>query len=162
MPPNLLSFCINSTYNMLPSPSNLKRCHSSTDSSCTLCHKNICTIAHILGACNFSLKQGSFTFRHDSVLKSLVGTLESFIKQIRPAKSKKINKIHFIKAGQKPSTNERHISGILHLACDWILLADIEDGFVFPSQIALTQLRPDVVIFSKSLKRVVLIELTCL
>ena len=33
MPPNLLSICINSTYNMLPSPSNLKRWHSSVDSS---------------------------------------------------------------------------------------------------------------------------------
>ncbi len=113
MPPNLISFCISSTYNMLPSPSNLKRWHSTNDSSCALCQKSICTIPHILGACNFALKQGRFTFRHDSVLKSLVLTLNSFISQIRPAKLKKINKIHFLKAGQKPPTDKKKFSGII-------------------------------------------------
>ena len=87
--------------------------------------------------------------------------MKSFIKDIRPSKSRRTNKIDFIKAGQKPPTNKQLISGILHLASDWILLADIDNDFIFPAQIALTQLRPDVVIFSKALKRVIIIELTC-
>ena len=161
MPPNLLSFCIGSTYNVLPCPSNLKRWNLVNDSSCTLCQKNICTIPHILGACKFSLNQGRFTFRHDSVLKFLVSSLFSCINQVRPAKSKKINNINFIKAGEEPPTKKDQTSGILHLATDWLLLSDLGNNYIFPPQIAITQLRPDVVIFSKSLKRVVLVELTC-
>ena len=65
LPPNLLSFCISSTYIVLPSPSNLNRWDKSNNPSCILCGKHICTIAHILGACKFSLEQGRFTFRHD-------------------------------------------------------------------------------------------------
>ena len=51
MPPNLLHFCLSSTYDVLPSPSNLKRWRICTESSCFLCHKEGCTTAHVLGAC---------------------------------------------------------------------------------------------------------------
>ena len=37
---------------------------------------------------------------------------------------------------------------------------DLADGLVFPSEIALTALRPDGVIYSKKLKMVLLLELT--
>ena len=160
MPPNLLSFCIASTYNVLPSPSNLNRWQLSSDPSCFLCNKNICTIAHILGACPFSLNQGRFTYRHDSILNYLVSILTSFIKEKSRTKPKKVNKIHFVKEGQKPPSHSEKVSGILHLTSDWTILADIDDNYIFPVQIALTQLRPDIVVFSTSLKRVVLIELT--
>ena len=49
-PPNLLSFCLSATYDVLPSPRNLSRWHISTESSCFLCAKPICTTAHFLGA----------------------------------------------------------------------------------------------------------------
>jgi hypothetical protein len=42
-----------------------------------------------------------------------------------------------------------------------MLLADLSDNYVFPSHIALTSLRPDIVIYSNASKRVILIELTC-
>ena len=161
LPPNLLSFCISSTYNVLPSPSNLsKHWKVDNDSSCPLCGKEICTIPHILGACKFSLGQGRFTFRHDSVLTSLVSILKSFLKDLKPANSKKVNKVHFIKAGEKPKLKQTP-TGILHLASDWVLLSDLSGNLVFPCQIALTELRPDIVLYSKSSKRVVILELTC-
>ena len=63
VPPNLLSFCISSTFNVLRSPSNLtKHWKVNNDSSCVLCRKELCTIPHILGACKFSLNQGRFSF----------------------------------------------------------------------------------------------------
>ena len=34
MPPNLLSFCLGATYNVLPSPTNLKRWHLASESRC--------------------------------------------------------------------------------------------------------------------------------
>ena len=56
-PPNLLSFCLAATYDTLPSPSNLARWRITTEKTCHLCSKTVCTTAHILGACNTALKQ---------------------------------------------------------------------------------------------------------
>ena len=161
LPPNLISFCISATYNVLPSPSNLYRWQKIQDPSCTLCGKHVCTIAHILGACNFSLKQGRFTFRHDSVLSSLVSVLKTFIKTIKPTNPNKRNAIHFVKAGKPPLKAKTNPKGILHLTSDWEMISDIDPNYIFPFHIALTELRPDVVIFSNSLRRVILLELTC-
>ena len=161
LPPNLLSFCISATYNVLPSPSNLYRWQKGNDPSCTLCGKHLCTIAHILGACKFSLEQGRFTFRHDSVLTSLVSVLKAFIKTVKPSNPRKRNPIHFVKAGKPSPKNKSKSTGILHLSSDWILISDLGCNYIFPRHIALTELRPDVVIFSNSLRRVILLELTC-
>ena len=79
MPPNLLFFCFGATYDVLPSPKNLKWWHLASESRCFLCHKDVCTIPHILGACKISLQLGRFTFRHDSVLQHLVLVLKSFL-----------------------------------------------------------------------------------
>jgi hypothetical protein len=47
-------------------------------------------------------------------------------------------------------------------ARDWKLLVDYDsDPIVFPPEISLTTSRPDVIIWSAKLKKVVLIELTC-
>lgn len=52
-------------------------------------------------------------------------------------------------------------TGLLHLADDWVFLVDLGNGFVFPGHIAITSLRPDIVIYSNCSKHVILIELTC-
>ena len=52
--------------------------------------------------------------------------------------------------------------GILHQASDWVLLVDLDGNYCFPIHIAFTQLRPDITIFSNALKKVIIIELTCL
>ena len=161
LPPNLLSFCISATYNVLPSPSNLYRWNKEDNASCTLCGKHLCTIAHILGACNFSLTQGRFTFRHDSVLTSLVSVLKTFIRTVKPTIPNKRNAIHFVKAGKPPPKAKTNPTGILHLSSDWVLISDTGCNYIFPIHIALTELRPDVVIFSNFLRRVILLELTC-
>ena len=50
---------------------------------------------------------------------------------------------------------------MLHQASDWVLLGDLDGSFSFPTHIAFTELRPDITAFSNTLKRVILIELTC-
>ena len=50
--------------------------------------------------------------------------------------------------------------GILSGACDWELRVDLETKLYFPPEIVITDLRPDVVIFSKKTKTVVIGELT--
>ena len=103
MPRNLLSFCLGATYNVLPSPKNLKQWHLASESRCFLCHKNVCTIPHILGACKISLQQGRFTFRHDSVLQHLVLVLKSFLKNLPINTTKKCTTTKFVKSRTKCS-----------------------------------------------------------
>ena len=83
MPVNLSSFCISSTCDTLPSPSNLKRWKLTTEASCFLCNKDPCTTSHILGACKVALSQGRFTFRHDNVLRIIITNIRSSIKNIK-------------------------------------------------------------------------------
>ena len=44
---------------------------------------------------------------------------------------------------------------------DWKVVADLSDGYMFPGHIAVSALRPDIVIYSNTLKRVIIVELTC-
>ena len=44
---------------------------------------------------------------------------------------------------------------------DWILLVGVKGSYLFPFQLALTELLPDILLFSNSSKRAVLLELTC-
>ena len=163
MPPNLTLFCLASTFDTLPSPTNLKRWRITAEAKCTLCSKDVCTTAHILGACKVSLQQGRYTFRHDTVLRKIIESLKSFIlniKQTVPISPK--SSIKFDKKGTKVPHKRTPPVGILHQASDWVLLADIDSNYCFPIHIAFTQLRPDITIFSNVLRKVILIELTCL
>jgi len=164
MPPNLLSFCLKATYNTLPSPSNLRRMNITSDTSCKLCHHSPCTVQHTLSGCKVALEQDRFTFRHDSVLRNIVDFLKDFITKLPPKPAKKIHRIRFVAEGRdvvKKTGQTQH--GILHLTSDWHLTADIAptNNYVFPPALALTLQRPDILLYSQSLKRVVLIELTC-
>ena len=47
------------------------------------------------------------------------------------------------------------------ITSDWIILADMKRDYLFPFQLVLTELHPDILLFSKSSKRAVLLELTC-
>ena len=129
MPANLTSFCLASTYDTLPSPTNLKRWRITTETKCTLCSKDVCTTAHVLGACKVSLLQGRYTFRHDTVLHQVIAALETFISNIKeavpiPAKTS----IKFMKKGAKVPRKRSPPNGILHHASDWVLIADLNSN----------------------------------
>ena len=163
MPVNLSSFCISSTYDTLPSPSNLKRWKLTTEAFCFLCNKDTCTTSHILGACKVALSQGRFTFRHDNVLRIIITNIRSSITNIKSTvpTSKQPIKIKFVKKGTRVKNKNSSPGGILHQASDWVLLGDLDGCFSFPPHITFTELRQDITIFSNKLKRVILIELTC-
>ena len=40
-------------------------------------------------------------------------------------------------------------------------MSDLDSGLTFPGHIAITSLRPDLIVFSNSVKRIIVIELTC-
>ena len=128
----------------------------------TLCSKDVCITAHILGACKVALQQGKYTFRHDAILNQVIEALQTFISNIKeavPISAK--SSIMFMKKGANVPGKRTPPVGILHHASDWVLLADLNSNYCFPVHIAFSQLKPDITIFSNSLRKVILIELTC-
>ena len=159
--PNLLSFSVGSVFDTLPSPANLKRCKISPESDCFLCNKRICTTAHILSGCSVSLVQGRYTFRHDSVLTELCKNLKSLIESLRLTQPTKHQEMQFVKEGTIPRKKRKVNCGVLSSAIDWKICCDLNGDYRFPLAIAVTSLRPDIVVYSSFTKQVILIELTC-
>jgi hypothetical protein len=70
----------------------------------------------------------------------------------------------FVREGQKPTFIKRQATeqGLLSVANDWNLLVDFDHKkIVFPPHIYSTNERPDVVLWSRMSRNVVLLELTC-
>ena len=161
MPQPLISFCIGATYDTLPSPSNLHRWQISPEKSCFLRGKIICTTAQVLGACQTALKQGRFTFRHDSVLSVIVSYIDNFLLSYKVS-SNVSNKINFVTAGAKITKSMKSTTvGILNLAPEWIVLSDLNTKLVVPPFLAITRLRPDLLLYSHLSKTCIILELIC-
>ena len=169
MPMNLLSFCINATYDTLPTPVNLKRWKiPDSDGLCTLCPENEeirGTTAHILGACKSKEAKDRHSWRHDSVLYEVIAQIRAVASN--PANRRKETKKQsttFVRQGSTASNSSQKAkspAGILSQASDWLLLADFKNLETVPPCIAKTTLRPDIVFYSVAKKQVVMIELTC-
>ena len=71
MEPIRIQFTIRSTYDLLPTPTNLMRWGMSDDAKCGLCSEP-CHLEHILSSCKIALRQRRFTWRHDTALRELV------------------------------------------------------------------------------------------
>ena len=53
------------------------------------------------------------------------------------------------------------IAGLLNSAPDWTLLSDLNSKLIVPPFLAITQLRPDILMYSSSTKKCIILELTC-
>ena len=71
IPQGVLKFAINAGINTLPTFDNLKRWGKRVCDRCPFCG-NIQTLAHVLSNCTVALDQGRFTWRHNSVLMSII------------------------------------------------------------------------------------------
>lgn len=166
----IISFLLNATINSIPSPFLLRLMNQQKSAKCKLCSNSNCNTSHILAGCNVALTSKRYTWRHDSVLLTLKPELENrvslqnkspirdndFVKPIHISNS-------FIKAGSNTtSTVSKSIDrNILSTANDWKLLVDFDhDRIVFPPEILSTDQRPDITIWSRNTKMVLLIELT--
>ena len=69
--PLRLSFIIRSTYDLLPSKTNLVRWNKETDPTCPLCNDTQQTMEHVLSSCRVALANGRYTWRHNRVLEEL-------------------------------------------------------------------------------------------
>ena len=152
---------LGATFDTLPSPTNLKRWNITTEADCSLCSVKVCTTAHVLSGCKVALSQGRYTFRHDSILRVLHNSLSKFLSSMSPVKACLSLSSYFVKQGKRLffSKKKPHV-GILQESSDWKLSVDFDLGLVFPSFIAITSSRPDIVIYSVLKKTVILIDLT--
>ena len=79
IPQGVLKFAINAGINTLPTLDNLKRWGKRVNDRCPFCG-NIQTLLHVLSNCSVSLDQGRYTWRHDSVLLSIVSAVRDNLK----------------------------------------------------------------------------------
>ena len=75
----VLKFAINAGVNTLPSLDNLKRWGKRVSDRCSFCG-NTETLAHILSNCSTALNQGRYTWRHNSVLNSIISLIRPHLK----------------------------------------------------------------------------------
>ena len=100
------------------------------------------------------MKDGRYTWRYDRVLPtSCVGRDLGNTK--KPGKkSEGLKLVDFVKEGekgQKAGVEERRLLGTL---TDWQMRVDLRQGMEFQPEIAVTNKRPDTVIWSASGRRV--------
>ncbi|XP_063054019.1 uncharacterized protein LOC134448252 [Engraulis encrasicolus] len=156
--PHRIKFLVQAVYDVLPSPSNLHTWGLAESPACPLCSKRG-TLEHVLSSCSTALGEGRYRWRHDQVLKTIaeaISTGLAWAKQFHPPKKA----IAFVKAGEPVAPSGRAPAGILTSARDWQLLVDLEKQLKFPSHIAATTLRPDVVLVSNATKQVIMLQLT--
>ena len=169
MSDNELKFTLQAITNTAPTPDNLRRWNcTQIDSSCTLCGRP-CTLRHVLNSCSVSLHQGRYSWRHNAVLSVLKRHLLKFwdhvVNEARSSDAPFIRLVPEHAASFRPHSSDRSrrplfSSDALRCASDWVFLFDLEDALIFPPEIAATLQRPDIVIFSRALRQVILIELT--
>ena len=112
-----------------------------------------------MSSCRTALKDGRYTWRHDQVLREIAAALE-----LQRRRKKKIEKgpkfISFVKGGTETTKSNSTASGILSTANDWEMQADVGGKTTFPGEVLTTTLRPDIVLWSRSSRQVILLELT--
>ena len=79
IPQGVLKFAINAGVNTLPTSDNLKRWGKRVSDRCSFCG-NIETLAHVLSNCSTALDQGRLTWRHNSVLCSIIDVIKPLLK----------------------------------------------------------------------------------
>ena len=168
----VVSFVLNATHNSVMTPDLRHICGYVAEPTCRLCRegeeKHKATLHHILVGCRHSLNDHRYTWRHDSVLLTLFQTLQpTLVKHnARPPSAAAIPKLStsFVPEGTVRSRAKRVQANrsLLSSASDWKLLMDYRhEPYLFPPHIFATKERPDILLYSNSLRVVIFGELTC-
>lgn len=158
-----LSFLLRSVTDLLPTPNNLKIWGSEEDPSCTQCGTASCTLNHILAGCPKALAEGRYRWRHDKVLTEIANFVEQQRVNANKGQAQLLKAIPFVKEGEKAhrkSNVGKNPPSILQNASDWELSVDLKKRLIFPQDVAVSPLRPDMVLLSRSTKTIIIAELT--
>ena len=154
-----ISFLLRAVYDVLPTPKNLHQ-WLGEDPSCPLCGASA-TLRHILASCKISLSQQRYTWRHNAILQVLAAAIDIKRNHSNTKAPKHEQTIAFVRQGQKiQKLGTVNPIGILEKANDWILLVDLKRRLIIPTELATSSLRPDMILYSTSSRRVYIIELT--
>ena len=162
-PESSLSFFLRAVSDTLPSNTNLVRWGKLDDPTCLLCQTRPATLNHVLSSCHKALSEGRYTWRHNKVLRVIGNELNSLISEEIKVRSPQLQQMDFVREGtaigrlKKPKPSNK---GLLFEANDWQLQLDLDSKVVFPQELVVTNLRPDVILMSMSRKIIVLLELT--
>ena len=163
--PKNFSHRLNATINCLPTPCSLKLWGFIPDARCPLCEAKKATQMHIYSNCKTALLQGRYSWRHDSVLVNLEPFIRKHVKEHNEKKllNPKKKLIKFVRPGASSAPQPQGTrDNLLDTTQDWQYQVDYRDKEkVFPTEICVTGLRPDIVIWSAALKKAILVELTC-
>ena len=163
----IVSFLLNATINTLPSQHFLYLIGRADSPNCDLCNGKG-HVSHFLAGCKYALYNGKYAWRHDSVLLTLQPKL---IKRIEDQNKTKVAALFaplsssFV--SNDTSSKQTHVKkqpgrNLLSDANDWEMLIDFDHiPIIFPSHICITDQRPDIIIWSNTLKMVLLVELIC-
>ena len=128
------------------------------DAACGLCGRRA-YLEHILSSCKTALTKGRYRWRHDQVLKELAQCLEEAMKKVKTTGGTTF--MQFVRPSREATRAEKQQEhGLLVSAGDWEMLVDLERQLRFPREIRSTELRPDIVIWSRRSKQVIIVELT--
>ena len=162
--PSLLGFALKGTLNVLPTFDNLQRWRKGSF-KCKLCGTMAPTQAHVLSSCAVALAQKRYTYRHNQVLAVLYDAVRKAAAKVSAERVKSVTEspVRFHLAGKTPPRPRKSVSiPILETATDWQVICDLEEAgpYAFPLDSALTEKRPDIVMWSESSKQLVMVELT--
>jgi len=104
------------------------------------------------------MDHGRYRWRHDTVLRELADWLETERKKERKS-TLQHGRVSFIKAGETTGRGEKQQASILDGTTGWNMEVDLGKKLVFPD-IVQTTLRPDIVLWTKTGKKLIAIELT--
>lgn len=139
---SMYTFYLNSLRNTLPDPRNLSSWKKSNNSKCALCGQGPSGFVHILSACTTSLDEGRYSYRHDKVLEIIREAIGLSLARVNRSSCDTSN-------------------SIFKKASDWQIITDKRNkSYTFPQNLFQTKLRPDILVFSRILKLVVLVELS--
>jgi hypothetical protein len=158
-----LSFLLRSVTDLLPTPRNIKIWGGAEDSSCNQCGAVFCTLNHILTGCPKALAEGRYRWRHDKVLMEIVKWVEQQRVKANNKQAHPPEAITFVREGDKAhntGTVAKNPPSSLQRAFDWDLRVDLKRKLVFPQDVVVTSLRPDMVLLSRSTKTIIVAELT--
>ena len=143
-----LSFLIKAVYDILPTPVNLHAWGLTTSDRCRACGKTA-SLKHILTGCKYA--QRSYTWRHNEVLEIFSEVSKTCCETANKALNIINNRaIQFVKEGNilKIACENMRKPSLLQGCTDWHVATDLKHNFIFPTEIALTTKRPDIVIWS--------------
>ena len=165
----MLKFYLNSIQVTLPTPANLKTWNKQPLGVCSLCGYNNCTMMHIFNCCQYSLRTGRYNWRHDTVLREILHqVIPAIIRARSPTKDSDKENSKGIAFKSIEGTRYDNVTWMgtkkqetIQNCNDWKVVWDEDkQPMVFPPEIVITSRRPDITIYSPSMKVGVIIELT--